>query len=188
MKLLTKNLVIILFYVILGSFPGNLFGQCADTVGIQPTGQYGTNFCSGSSTGFRISNPVPGQTYQWTRNGSNLSGATGTSISVSDVATYSLIVYRAGCTYYTQSYTTNMWNNLAPTVPNVSGPASPNLTMSVSNPDGVSSYIWFTSGGVYITAAKSYTPTVSVTTSYKVQKGGPCGTSPQTTVTRTVTP
>ena len=64
------------------------------TATITPGGP--TSFCTGSNV-ILYANTGSGYTYQWKKNGSNISGATGTTYTASTSGNYSVMITKSGC-------------------------------------------------------------------------------------------
>ena len=133
------------------------------TVGTPPTATItaggATTFCAGGSVALNA-NTGTGLTYQWLRNGSAISGATGSSYAANQSGTYTVVVTSSGCS--TTSTGSSVTVNAVPAVTcSVSGST---ITTNVSGGTAPYTYSWSggsTSSSFTASSTGSYTVTVT---------------------------
>lgn len=145
------------------------------TSAITPTGTVG--ICPGSSTtlsAFQSS----GVTYQWSLNGTAISGATGTTYSANAAGNYTVTVSSGpGCN--TTSAATNVLVNPAPSVattPSGAAGVCQNSTITLSVPTGTGFTYQWKQGGVNISGATGSTYTTGTAGNYTVTVVNPVTT------------
>lgn len=98
-----------------------------------------SNYCTGNSTTLTVVNPIAGYTYQWMLNGSNISGATGSTYVATVAGNYSVTGYsNQGCLLSS--------NSLAVTITTLVG-ENINVAVTTSQTWTPSSNPLITSGG-----------------------------------------
>lgn len=143
-----------------------------------------TTFCSGGSVTLSA-NTGTGLTYQWRRNGTNLSGATSSTYAASTGGTYTVVVTSSGCS--TTSAGTNVTVSTSPTATITAGGSTNFCTggsvlLSANSGTGLS-YQWRRDGtNLSGATASSYTATTSGSYTVVVTSGGCSTTSAATTV------
>ncbi|MBK9175161.1 MAG: hypothetical protein IPM46_02255 [Flavobacteriales bacterium] len=120
-------------------------------------------YCSGSSVTLSA-NTGTGYTYQWRRNGTNLSGATSSTYSASVAGTYSVVVSNGGCS--TTSANTSVSAISPPVISCSSNATAGTVSVAVTSGTGPYTYSWSTnpaqtSATANVQSSGSYT--VSVT-------------------------
>ena len=143
-----------------------------------------TTFCSGGSVTLSA-NTGTGLSYQWRRNGTNLSGATASTYAATTTGTYTVVVTSSGCS--TTSAGTNVTVNTSPSATiTAGGPTSfctgGNVVLSGNTGSGLT-YQW-RRNGTNISGATSNSHTATLAGSYTlvVSNGGCSTTSAATTV------
>ncbi len=132
-----------------------------------------TTFCAGGSVMLNA-NTGTGLTYQWRRNGSSISGATGTSYAAAQSGTYTVVVTSNGCSTTSSGRVVTV--NAAPSVTcSVSGST---ITTSVSGGTSPYAYSWSNGG-----SSSSLTATASGTYTVTVTGANGCSTSCSSSVT-----
>lgn len=142
-----------------------------------------TSFCTGGSV-VLTANSGTSQTYQWTKNGSNISGATSISYTATTSGSYAVKVTKSGTTATSASITVTVSTSIsAPTI-SASGPLSfcqgGSVTLTSSSTTGNSWSNNATTQSITVSSAGNYTVT---------RTSGTCtATSAPTTVSITTTP
>lgn len=144
-----------------------------------------TTFCSGSSVTLSA-NTGTGLTYQWRRNGSNISGATASTYSANTAGTYTVVVSNGGCSTTSSGIVVTV--NAAPSASITAGGSTTfctggSVTLSANTGTGLT-YQWRRNGtNLSGATANSYTATTSGSYTVVVTGGGCSTTSATTTVT-----
>jgi len=110
-----------------------------------------------------------GTTWQWQKDGVNISGATSSSLTgIRTAGVYRLTATSGSCT---SNSTKTLTSNVATPVDG-SGPAGSAIPLSITNASG-GPYTWYSAatGGTSLATGTSYSPVVSATTTYYVQDG-----------------
>jgi hypothetical protein len=106
---------------------------------VQITSTVTSNYCTGNNTTLSVVNPIAGYTYQWMLNGSNITGATGSSYVATVAGNYSVSGYsNQGCSISS--------NILAVTITNLVG-ENYNVSVTTSQTWTPSSNPLISSGG-----------------------------------------
>ena len=144
-----------------------------------------TSFCSGGSVVLSATSSL-NYTYQWRRNGTNLSGATSSSYTATTSGSYSVVVTQGGCS--TTSATVSVTSSAAPSATITAGGmtsfcAGGSVMLTANSGTGLT-YQWRRDGAA-ISGATSvgYSATQSGAYTVVVTSGGCSTTSPATTVT-----
>ncbi len=144
-----------------------------------------TSFCTGGNVVLSATAGT-GYTYQWRRNGTNLSGATTSSYTASTAGSYTVLVTSGACS--STSAATTVTVSTAPTATITAGGitsfcAGGNVLLSANAGTGLT-YQWRRDGTTISGAtASSYTATLSGAYTVVVANGGCSATSAATTVT-----
>ena len=149
-----------------------------------------TTFCSGGSVTLNA-NTGTGLTYQWRLNGTNISGATAASRTVTAAGSYSVVVSNGGCS--TTSAATTVTVNAAPAATITASGATSfctggSVALNANTGTGLT-YQWRLNG-TNISGATSASRTATTAGSYTVvvTSGGCSTTSAATTVTVSAAP
>ena len=143
-----------------------------------------TTFCSGSSVTLNA-NTGTGLTYQWRRNGTNLTGATASSYSAATAGSYTVVVTSGGCG--ATSAATTVTVNAAPTAVITAGGATSfctggSVVLSATTGTGYT-YQWRKNGtNISGATASSYTASAAGSYTVVVTSAGCSATSAATTV------
>ena len=110
-----------------------------------------------------------GFTYQWSLNSNTISGATSQTYAASAAGTYGVTVSATGCG--SQSGTVAVTSSLVD-ASGASRCGTGTVTLNVNSPASGATYDWYSvqTGGTKVNSGTSYTPTVSNTTTYYVEK------------------
>jgi|GEM_PF-3468483 len=179
-----------------GLFTTTIGGACkTPTINIQPTT---VTTCAGSNAIFTVNVTGTDLTYQWRKNGTNISGATGSSYLVSNVTAATAgnydVVITSACGNATSSIAALIVNapttiTTQPTAQNVCA-GSPATLSVTANGNGTLNYQW-QKDGVNILGATAATYSItsaglSDAGNYTVAVTSGCGTLTSTTATLTV--
>lgn len=152
------------------SVDDNCNGQIDDGVVSSTVTPSGTvNTCSGSNVSL-LANTGSGLTYQWKKNGNNISGATLSSYSATSAATYTVVVTKSTCSATSTGTTLNVITVPAPGINTSSGNNTfcSNSGVYLTTSSSGYTYTWLKGSTVLSGAtAQNYTPTS--TGSYKVR-------------------
>ncbi|CAN5405363.1 hypothetical protein BH11BAC1_BH11BAC1_08410 [soil metagenome] len=140
-------------------------------------------FCTGGSV-VLTANSGSGQTYQWTKNGSNISGATSISYTASTSGAFAVKVTKSGTTATSASVTVTVSTSIAAPTISASGPVSfcPGGSVVLSSSSSTGNH-WSnnaTTQSITVSTAGSYTVTVTL--------GNCSGTSTPVVVSTSTTP
>lgn len=159
------------------------------TVGTTPaatvTAGGATTFCAGGSVTLSVGTGT-GYTYQWRRNGANVSGATASTYAATTAGTYSVVVSNGGCTATSGNTTVSV--NPAPAASVTAGGAlsfctGGSVTLSVGACTGCT-YQWLRNGATISGAStSSYAATTTGSYTVTVSSSGCSTTSSASTVT-----
>ncbi len=142
-----------------------------------------TTFCSGGNV-VLTANSGTGQTYQWTKNGSTISGATAISYTATASGSYAVKVTKSGTTATSSAVTVTVSTSIAAPTISASGPLSfcPGGSVVLSSSSST--------GNRWSTNATTQSITVSTAGSYTVTlTSGSCSaTSTATVVSTSTTP
>jgi hypothetical protein len=149
-------------------------------VTITPNGP--TTFCSGGNV-VLSSSTVAGATYQWQRNGANITGATSTSYTASLAGSYAVRRTLSNVTTTSEAVTVTV--SALPVLTMSASPASGSVSVSVTGGTAPYSYAWSTTPAqttatATVTASGSYN--VSVTTATGCRSNGTVSITLPTTV------
>ncbi|MCB9184764.1 MAG: T9SS type A sorting domain-containing protein [Flavobacteriales bacterium] len=143
-----------------------------------------TTFCSGNSVTLSVGTGT-GYTYQWRRNGTNVSGATANTYSATATGSYSVVVSNGGCT--ATSGNTSVTVNASPTATVTAGGATSfctggSVTLNASTCTGCG-YQWRRNGTTLSGAtSSSYSATTTGSYTVTVTRSGCSTTSSATSV------
>ncbi|MCB9182754.1 MAG: hypothetical protein H6591_02465 [Flavobacteriales bacterium] len=157
------------------------------TVGSGPTATItangSTSLCTGGSVTLSVGN-CTGCTYQWKRNGTNVSGATSSSYAASTAGSYTVVVVSGSCSSTSSAISVSVGNGPAATI-TASGPTSfcngSSVALSVNTCSGCS-YQWKRNG---VNVSGGTTPYYNTNTagSYTVTiNSGSCSSTSAATV------
>jgi hypothetical protein len=123
-----------------------------------------TTFCTGGSV-VLTANSGTGQTYQWTKDGTNISGATAISRTITTSGSYKVKVTKNGTTATSAPVTVTVSSSIATPTISASGPTTfcpgGNVTLSSSSSTGNTWSNGSTSASITVSTAGSYTVTVT---------------------------
>ena len=114
------------------------------------------NICSGSSALLSITNYNASYTYQWIKDGIDISGATGTSYSASAQGNYSVKVSNGVCTTYSSGIFISVASSLAFTInatPSCGGTTNGFASVQTNGGKFPATYSWTNSGGTVISTS-----------------------------------
>ncbi len=143
-----------------------------------------TSFCQGATVTLNA-NTGTGLTYQWRKDGVNISGATGSSCTASATGSYTVIVTKSGCSATSAATAVTVTNPAASIT--AAGPTAlcsgGSVVLNANTGSGLS-YQW-RKDGVNISGATagSYTATAAGSYTVVVSSGGCSATSAATAVT-----
>ncbi len=144
-----------------------------------------TTFCVGGSA-YLHATYVPGYSYQWKRNGIDISGATDSTYTATSSGSYSVGVTYQGCSIVTPATViTVVTQQPSPVTTSASRCGPGNLLLLASSTDSVFWYDAPTGGNLISIGDTLVTPALTQTTTYYARTGRTC-TSPSVATTATV--
>jgi hypothetical protein len=149
------------------------------------------SICSGSNTVLQA-NTGSGLTYQWKKNGNNISGATLSSYTASSAATYTVVVTKSTCSATSAGTTLNVISVTAPTITTSTGATTfcSNSGTYLTTPVTGYAYTWLKGATVLSGATnQTYAPTSSGNYKLRITDANGCSaTSSSLSVTVNTAP
>ncbi|MFN3404632.1 MAG: T9SS type A sorting domain-containing protein [Cytophagaceae bacterium] len=151
------------------------------------TAESSTTFCTGGSVVLN-SSTGGGYSYQWRRDGTNISGATSSSYTASVAGSYTVVVSQGSCsnTSSAVTVTVNTTPSITGTTPGARCDAG-TVTLGATASAGTLNWYTASSGGSSLGTGTSFTtPSISSTTTYWVDATNSGCTSSRSSVVATV--